>query len=50
MNEIRNGNKAIQIVSNMLFYGQYYNNEYQVLESAVYTPRRYKNWIKKYGF
>jgi hypothetical protein len=48
MREERKGNKAIQKISNMLFYGQYYNNEFQVLNSAVFTERRFNNWIKKY--
>jgi len=50
MKETRNGNKAIQIVSNMVFYGQYYKNEFQVLESKSYTERTYKNMARKYGF
>jgi len=47
---IKKGNKAIQIISNMMFYGQIYDNEFQVLESNDYSERRLKNWIKKYNF
>jgi hypothetical protein len=50
MKEIKNGNKAIQVVGGMVFYGQYYKNEFQVLESKSYTERVYKNMVKKYGF
>jgi hypothetical protein len=55
MNELRNGNKALQIVANMVFYGQYieYNNgtsEFQVFEARENTPRKYANMKKKYGF
>ena len=49
MKEIRNGNKAIQVIGSMVFYGQYYNGEFQVLESRSYTDRAYKNMLKKYG-
>jgi hypothetical protein len=48
--EVRNGNKAIQIISNMMFYGQYYKDEFQVLESKPYSEIAYKNWLKKYSF
>lgn len=50
MKEIRkeNSNKAIQVISNMMFYGQYYDGYFQVLDSNEYTERRFKNWIKKY--
>ena len=50
MKEVKNGNKAIQVVSNMIFYGQYYKNEFQVLDSNNYTEKTYKNMVKKYGF
>lgn len=50
LNELKKGNKAIQIISNMMFYGQYYNGEFQVLDSNTYSVRRYNNWIKKYNF
>ena len=48
--EIRNGNKAIRVISNMMFYGQYYKDEFQVLESKPFSEIAYKNWKKKYGF
>jgi len=55
MKEIKKGNKAIQKVSNMIFYGQYINyangtSEFQVLESKEYTERKLSNMKKKYGF
>ena len=55
MNELRNGNKAIQVVANMVFYGQYINyangtSDFQVLDSKENTPRKYANMKKKYGF
>lgn len=55
MNEIRNGNKAIQKVANMIFYGQYINyangtSDFQVLEAKEYTERKLANMKKKYGF
>lgn len=46
--EIKKGNKAIQIISNMMFYGQYYKDEFQVLQSDTYSVRKYNNWVKKY--
>ena len=49
MNEIRKGNKAIQIISNMMFYGQYYKDEFQVIESKDYSERKLKNFRKKYN-
>lgn len=55
MYELRNGNKAIQIVANMIFYGQYYKNgieneSFQVLDAKENTGRKYANMKKKYGF
>jgi len=55
MKEITKGNKAIRIMGNQLFYGQYYSNGYngksfQVLEAKEYTVRKYANMVKKYGF
>lgn len=50
MKETRKGNKAIQIIADMMFYGQYYENDFQVLYSATYTERKYKTWMKKYNF
>ena len=46
----RNGNKAIQIVGSMAFYGQYYNNDFQVLDSCDNTARKVKNMAKRNGF
>jgi hypothetical protein len=55
MNEIRNGNKAIKKVANMIFYGQYINyangtSEFQVLDAKEYTEKKLANMKKKYGF
>jgi hypothetical protein len=55
MEEIRNGNKAIQFVGNMIFYGQYINysngtSEFQVLEAKENTAKKLQNMKKKYGF
>ena len=52
MKEIRNGNKAIRISENnsIMFYGQYYNNDFQVLETKDYTARKLTNFKKKYNF
>jgi len=50
MKEIKKGNKAIQIQGTIIFYGQYYDGEFQVLESKTYSDRAYKNMVKKYGF
>jgi hypothetical protein len=50
MKEIKNGNKAIQVIGNQVFYGQYYKNDFQVLEAKTYTEKAYKNMAKKYGF
>lgn len=50
MKEVKNGNKAIRIISNMMFYGQYYKDEFQVLDSAEFSKRKYNNWVKNYGF
>lgn len=55
MNEIRNGNKAIRKVANMIFYGQYINyangtSDFQVLDAKEYTERKLENMKKKYGF
>ena len=50
MKEIRSGNKAIRIIGSMVFYGQYYDGEFQVLESKNYSPRSYANMVRKYGF
>ena len=46
---MKTGNKEIKVIGNMMFYGQNYNGEFQVLESAIFSDRKYKNWIKKYG-
>ena len=48
--EIRNGIYAIQIISNMMFYGRYNKDEFQVLESKPFSEIAFKNWKKKYGF
>lgn len=50
MKEIKKGNKAIRILGTMIFYGQYYDGEFQVLDSNDYTARKYANMIRKYGF
>ena len=52
MKEIRNGNKAIRISenNNIMFYGQYYNNDFQVLETKEYTARKLTNFKKKHNF
>ena len=52
MKEIRNGNKAIRISENnsIMFYGQYYNNNFQVLETKEYTVRKLTNFKKQYNF
>ncbi len=55
MNEIRIGNKAIQKVANMIFYGEYINysngtSDFQVFDAKEYTERKLANMKKKYGF
>ena len=50
MKEWHKGNKAIQVLGGMLFYGQYYKDEFQVLESHYFTPRKLVNLKQKYGF
>jgi hypothetical protein len=50
MTEHRNGNKAIQIHHDMAFYGQYYKEWFQVLESCDNTDRKVKNMAKRNGF
>ena len=55
MKETRNGTKAIRVMGNQVFYGQYYNNgrggeDFQVLEAKDYTERKLANMKKKYGF
>lgn len=47
---MKKGNKEIQVIGNMMFYGQHYKDEFQVLEASTFSERKYKNWIKKYGF
>ena len=47
---MKKGNKEIKVVGDMMFYGQNYKDEFQVLDSATFSTRRFKNWIKKYGF
>lgn len=37
MKEIRKGNKAIRIMKTGVFYGQYYDNEFQVLKAKFYS-------------
>ena len=55
MNEIRIGNKAIQKVANMIFYGEYINysngtSDFQVFDAKECTERKLANMKKKYGF
>jgi hypothetical protein len=50
MKETKKGNKAIRILGGNVFYGQYYDGEFQVLDSCSYTERKYQNMCKKYGF
>jgi len=55
MQEIRKGDKAIQFVANMIFYGQYINykngtSDFQVFEAKENTPRKLQNLKNKYGF
>ena len=48
--EIRKGNKAIQIQHDMAFYGQYYKDWFQVLETCDNTDRKVKNLAKRNNF
>ena len=56
MSEIRNKEKAIQIIGQNAFYGWYYNNgldceSFQVVEALYnFTERKLNNFKKKYGF
>lgn len=50
MKEIKKGNKAIRILGTMIFYGQYYDGEFQVLESKNYSVNAYNAMTRKYGF
>jgi len=48
MKEIRMGSKAVRKINNMCFYGQYYDNKFQVLESKKYSEKIFNNLVKKY--
>lgn len=50
MSAVTKENKEIRVIGNMMFYGQLYKDEFQVLDSKEYTERSLKNWVKKYGF
>lgn len=51
MTETRKGNKAIRVNenNNIMFYGQYYGSDFQVLETRSYTPRKLSNFKKQYN-
>ena len=51
MNETRKGNKAIRVNENnsIMFYGQYYGSDFQVLETREYSVRKLNNFKKKHN-